>query len=75
MRCIILQRKFGSWGGGPLARLFQSVFLITPINIRTWKMGNVAGGEAGVSEKLQSINRCSHTEMETVECKGVQLLP
>lgn len=28
--------------GGPLTPIFQSIFLITPINIRTWKTGNVA---------------------------------
>ena len=40
---------------GPLAPIFQSIFLIMPINICTWKTGNVAAGQVGDSAKLQSM--------------------
>lgn len=50
--------------GGPLACVFQSVFLITPINICTWKSRECS---AAGPEKLRSTNRCTHTEMESIE--------
>lgn len=67
MRCIILQRKFRSWGAS-LPPISQSIFLIMPIT--HLHMGRGECGTLGKSEspdKLQSTNRCTHTEMETIE--------
>lgn len=67
MRCIILQRKFRSWGAS-LPPISQSIFLIMPITHLHMGRGNAAhSASQSPPDKLQSTNRCTHTEMETIE--------
>lgn len=63
MRCIILQRKF--FLGGPSLPHFPKHFPHYTNNTSAHRTGECV--QVGVPDKLQHINRCTHTEMETIE--------